>query len=149
MLVWSLCQTAGRGQGSHIWLSEPGGLYFSLLLNPDFSTVQAADLLSSFARHFIAYAADKWHLSLRLKPPNDVWADQGKLMGILVENSFLGNQLEYCIMGIGLNVYQSFTGKKLDFSAVSLCELTDQSIDMETLLYELVQTWDTSFLEGK
>jgi BirA family biotin operon repressor/biotin-[acetyl-CoA-carboxylase] ligase len=149
VLVWAHKQTKGRGQGTHEWLSEPGGLYFSLLLDPDFDVIQPVDLLVCFAEHFIGFASRKWGICPWLKPPNDVWVENRKLMGILIENSFLGRKLEYCIMGVGINVNQSFAGRGLDFPAVSLRELIGTPVDLEPFLCELLQEWDNSRLNGK
>jgi len=149
VLVWTHTQTKGRGQGTHEWLSEPGGLYFSLLLAPDFDLIQPVDLLVCFAEYFISFAGRKWGISPWLKPPNDVWVENRKLMGILIENSFLGRNLEYCIMGVGINVNQLFSGRELGFPAVSIRELIGSEVELWPFLYELLREWDDSRLNGK
>jgi BirA family biotin operon repressor/biotin-[acetyl-CoA-carboxylase] ligase len=141
-LVWAKKQTAGRGQFERKWLSENGGLYFSVLLEPDFKFLQPKVLVQSFANHFISYCLNNYGIKLWLKEPNDVYYEDKKLVGILTENSFLGNSLEYCIMGIGINVNQKFSEKTMDFSAVSLSELTGEEFVLEKLLESILQDWE-------
>src|SRR5712692_810856 len=43
-LVWAGEQTAGRGRRGHTWASPPGNLYLSLILRPDGTAAQAAQL---------------------------------------------------------------------------------------------------------
>ena len=42
-----------------------------------------------------------------IKWPNDIYVGEKKICGILIENQFKGNNFEYAIIGIGLNVNQT------------------------------------------
>ena len=91
-------QTAGRGRRGRGWVSEPGAsLIFSLglPLNPaDWSGLSLAVGVS---------LAESLDPAVRLKWPNDLWWEDRKLGGILVETANVGSQ-RYAILGIGLNV---------------------------------------------
>lgn len=87
-------QTAGRGRADRQWLSAPGNLHASLLLNlvcPPTAVPQLA-LLAGVAtldaiRQADARGRDGGLTGLRLKWPNDILIGQAKCAGILVESS--------------------------------------------------------------
>ncbi len=90
-------QTKGRGRGDHAWASMPGTLCFSLNLRPhpilSFTAIELAVILTDF---FSLKGRE-----LRLKWPNDLWAeDKKKCGGILVQ----GAQANF-LAGIGINLF--------------------------------------------
>jgi len=91
-------QTAGRGRVGKGWHSRPGqSLTFSLALplSPaDWSGLSLA-VGVSLAEHL--------HPQVRLKWPNDLWWQERKLGGILVETASVGER-RYAVIGAGLNV---------------------------------------------
>jgi BirA family biotin operon repressor/biotin-[acetyl-CoA-carboxylase] ligase len=114
--VLALEQSAGRGRLGRRWMSPPGGLYLSVVLRPAFP-VERWPLIGLACALGTAAGAEA-HLRLpggrreavsrdgggvggpvRLKWPNDLLLDGGKVGGILVEAS--GGA---AICGIGLNV---------------------------------------------
>ncbi len=105
-VVWAGEQTAGRGRRARGWRSPPGNLYCSTVLRPDCAPAAAMQLGFAAA---IAVAETVAPLlddtaRLRLKWPNDVLLDGQKLAGILPEASVSGRQVEWLVMGIGINV---------------------------------------------
>ncbi len=103
-LVWAHAQTAGYGRKSRPWVATPGeSLTFSFVAYP----TEPLPLWS--ARIAIALyetAALYTTIPLFLKWPNDLYAPQGKLAGILIEAQWQGEALSAVFVGIGLNVYQ-------------------------------------------
>ncbi len=109
LLVLTARQTAGRGRGASRWASAPGALTFSLLLEavthhlppenrPRVALV--AGLAVCEALEPLSPRAD-W----RVKWPNDVFANGGKLCGILCESA--PSDSRRLIVGIGINVNNS------------------------------------------
>ena len=103
--LWILArrQTAGRGRRGRAW-SDPAGNFAASLLFPPGGDIAHAPL-----RGFVAGLALLDALSalaaldagrLRLKWPNDLLLDGGKLAGILVEGAGQGR----LIVGIGVNL---------------------------------------------
>jgi BirA family transcriptional regulator, biotin operon repressor / biotin---[acetyl-CoA-carboxylase] ligase len=104
-IVMAETQTAGRGRRGRSWLSPPGmNLYVSCLKRFDagFASLSGLSLATGVivlrALHALGITGPK------LKWPNDVLAESGKLAGILVELS--GEYQGPCaaIVGIGLNL---------------------------------------------
>jgi BirA family biotin operon repressor/biotin-[acetyl-CoA-carboxylase] ligase len=101
--VWAREQTGGRGRRGRRWASPAGNLYCSTILRPDCAAPRAAEL------GFVAAlaVADLVHdgRSVRVKWPNDVLVDGGKLAGILPESSIAQDgRVEHVVLGIGVNV---------------------------------------------
>ncbi|MDQ6882189.1 MAG: biotin--[acetyl-CoA-carboxylase] ligase, partial [Pseudomonadota bacterium] len=95
-------QSAGRGRLGRIWQSRGGdSLTFSLglMLAPaDWSGLSVAVGVS---------LADALHPRIQLKWPNDLWLDDRKLGGILIETAGTGegpSTARYAVVGVGINV---------------------------------------------
>ena len=97
MLV-AQAQTAGRGRMGREWHSTPGdSLTFSLglpLAPPDWSGLSLAAGVS---------VAESLHPAIGLKWPNDLWWQDRKLAGILIETALFGTQ-RYVVIGVGVNI---------------------------------------------
>lgn len=97
-------QTAGRGRFNRRWISQDGGLYFSVLIKP-----QQTDSWPNFTQLMglsLCRAIEKVFPNTYLKWPNDVLADGKKLCGILSEGVLSGGRLEGMVIGTGVNVGQ-------------------------------------------
>lgn len=102
-VVWAREQTGGRGRRGRVWASPVGNLYTSTLVRPDCPAARAAELgfVSALAVADIVPAGRQ----VRVKWPNDVLVDGGKVAGILPESSIAGDgKAEHVILGIGINV---------------------------------------------
>lgn len=105
----AVCQTSGRGRGSHTWLSQAGqNLTFSLILKPKegFLLSNEAVRLTHLATVALCFYLEELGLKPRIKWPNDIWVGDKKICGILIENSFTGGSLSSSIIGVGLNLNQ-------------------------------------------
>ena len=101
--VWAREQTGGRGRRGRSWASPPGNIYCSTILRPDCSAQQAAEI--GFVAALAVADLVPRERAVRLKWPNDVLVDGGKVAGILPESSIgQGGKVEYVVLGIGLNV---------------------------------------------
>jgi len=124
-------QTAGRGQRGSLWQSEPEkNLLFSLLLRPDFLEPRFAFRLTATVATGVANALAEICPDLKLKWPNDVYVNDRKLGGMLIETVISGNSIDRAICGIGLNVNQL----SLPEQAISLAEISGRELDTEDLL---------------
>jgi BirA family biotin operon repressor/biotin-[acetyl-CoA-carboxylase] ligase len=131
-------QTAGRGQLKNVWESEPGeNLLFSIVLCPDFLEIRRQFMLSKVVTLGIYKALNKYVDSLKIKWPNDIYAGNQKLGGILIENSVMSGLLKSAVVGIGLNVNQTVFYSDAP-NPVSLQLLTNQHYDCEIILSEIL-----------
>ena len=99
-------QTAGRGRRGRAWVSEPGNLYASLLLNDPGPAERAAELSFVTAlsvRDAIAQEAPALTPRLAFKWPNDVLLAGDKVAGILIEGEVTRGEPATVVVGIGVN----------------------------------------------
>lgn len=101
-------QSQGRGRLGRSFFSPKGdGLYLSLLLRPKMS---AERLLVTAQAAVAVYRAvrEVCGLTLDIKWVNDLYLNGRKVCGILSEgqSSFESGQIEFVIVGIGLNLYE-------------------------------------------
>lgn len=102
-VVWAREQTGGRGRRGRSWASPAGNLYTSTVLRPDCPAARAAELgfVAALAVADIVAAGR----AVRVKWPNDVLIDGGKVAGILLESAIAQTGVaEHVIAGIGINV---------------------------------------------
>lgn len=131
-------QTAGRGQRGNTWESESGkNLTFSLISYPieiepakQFVLSQAVslgiiDFLSSYSDGFSV----KW--------PNDIYWQEKKICGILIENTLQYDSIKSCVIGIGININQTVFRSDAP-NPVSLSNVTGETYDLKSCLTPLL-----------
>ncbi len=134
-VVYTPSQTAGRGQKGNSWESENGkNLTFSLLLKrppvkarDQFYLSEAAAL--AVVEALSAEAGDNF----TVKWPNDVYWQDKKACGMLIENSLDGSDIDTSIVGIGINVNQERFLSDAP-NPVSLINITGRKHDLMALL---------------
>lgn len=102
-------QTKGRGQIGSRWESEPGqNITQSVIFYPTFLPVsqqfQLNKAIALAVRDCIAKYVEK---PVLVKWPNDVYVEESKIAGILIQNSVAGSLLQSSVAGIGINVNQA------------------------------------------
>ncbi|TAJ25152.1 MAG: biotin--[acetyl-CoA-carboxylase] ligase [Reyranella sp.] len=102
-VVWAREQVGGRGRRGRSWASPVGNLYSSTILRPECAAPRAAELgfVAALAVGDLVPAGR----AVRLKWPNDVLVDGGKVAGILLESAIgQDGRVEHVVAGIGVNV---------------------------------------------
>lgn len=101
-------QFQGKGQRGSSWVSEPGkNLTTSILLKPYFLPIdQQFALSAAVATAVVMWLKNKTEQQVTVKWPNDIYVDNKKIAGILIENKLKGNKIEASIIGIGININQ-------------------------------------------
>lgn len=104
-LIIAESQTAGRGRRGRRWVAPAGRcLLFSLLLRPALPPERLFALTMAAGLAVRGAIMDQLGLMPALKWPNDVYIAGRKAAGILVESAFAGRELEFVVVGIGINV---------------------------------------------
>ena len=99
------CQSGGRGRQGHSFYSPKGmGIYFSILTRPKESSGDALTITTHAAVAVVRAVKELYDISLSIKWVNDLFLNGKKVCGILAEGKFCP-ALEYCIMGIGINLF--------------------------------------------
>ncbi len=141
-------QTKGKGQRGNQWESEPGkNLTFSLVLYPKSLSIKDQFYLNMITSLGICSALRNFLSSgIKVKWPNDVYVNNRKICGILVENALKGSTIEQTVIGIGLNVNQTeFIVEK----ATSMADLTLMNYDLNEVFDKVVQSIEKYYLQLK
>ncbi|MDR3340207.1 MAG: biotin--[acetyl-CoA-carboxylase] ligase [Candidatus Symbiothrix sp.] len=152
MVVFTEKQTAGRGQQGTSWESEPGkNIACSILLYPDFLPVKQHFLLSEAVAIGIKSVLDTYISRVSIKWPNDIYYEEKKIAGILIENELMGDKFMQSVIGIGLNVNQNTFRHDIP-NPVSLKQILGENISVTPLLEAIVEsvlTWYEKLKAGE
>ena len=130
-------QTEGKGQRGNSWESEAGkNIMCSILLYPSFLPFQRYFLLSEAISLGVKETLNAYTAGITLKWPNDVYHDNHKIAGILIENELTGNKFHSSVVGIGVNINQEHFLSNAP-NPISLKQITGLNHDTEVLLKEL------------
>jgi len=100
-------QTNGRGQKGNTWESAVGeNLTFSILVKPKFIKAEDQFLISQITTLGIVKYLRNRGITASIKWPNDIYVNNRKICGILIEHYLGGDKLSASIIGIGLNLNQ-------------------------------------------
>ena len=128
-------QTHGRGQFDRVWESKPKeNLLFSILIK-DLKMNQVPTLkdivLKSLQDFFSQY-----HIYPQFKEPNDLYVNDHKICGILIETRNQESEIDYAIIGIGINVNQTRFSYVL---ATSMKNLKHQDFDLDQVFKSYIK----------
>lgn len=146
-VYWTDEQLAGRGRGSHGWISAAGeGLYVSVLLRPQIPAARlallpfAAGLAAAEAIRTVTSFAPAPGLEIDLRWPNDLLIGPRKTGGILVEAGTSSEGLPHAVLGVGINVHQRAFPPDLATPATSLDLEANRHIARQALLLALLKS---------
>lgn len=143
-------QFAGRGQRQNTWYAQPGkNITASILLNPSFLNINNQFDLNRAVSVGIQRALKPiLGNKLKVKWPNDIYYDDYKVGGILIENILFSNILKHAIVGIGLNVNQDEFPQDVT-NASSVKQILHRDYDLKVLLSDLCSGIEAAYLELK
>jgi len=134
-------QTAGKGMGSNGWESEVGkNLTFSLAMDVSFLPAERQFLLSKAVALGLIHALDALlpEEKLHIKWPNDIYFENRKLAGILINSTIKANMMDVSIIGIGLNVNQ-MQFQDWPTHPISMKQITGKEYDLQPLLEQVAE----------
>lgn len=136
-------QTHGRGQRGSTWLTtKDENLTFSFALYPkNFLSSKSFDL-NVIVCLGIQKTLKQYGLDARIKWPNDIYVNNRKVCGVLIENRLAGANIQTSIVGVGVNVNQisfpkSIAGKT---TSMRLESIAKDEIDIQNLCLGLLTT---------
>jgi BirA family biotin operon repressor/biotin-[acetyl-CoA-carboxylase] ligase len=151
-IILARSQTQGRGRKDRTWISPSENLYFSLVLRPKISAAkisQISFIAITALRNSIAKIANN---SVLAKWPNDLLIDEKKVAGLLLESKISGENCEFVVLGIGLNIESNpdnvifLAGNLKDFGITISIELALQNFLDE--FEKLYQNWHDFGFKG-
>ncbi len=135
-------QAAGKGQGTHTWESEKGkNLLFSIKVYPHWIPVRRQFVLSMAGALAVKDALDSYVENIILKWPNDVYWNDKKISGTLIENTIDSKGIKSCVFGIGLNVNQLVFHSDAP-NPVSLAQILGHEVDRDEVLEKILDGFE-------
>ena len=150
LVIFAEHQTAGRGQRSNRWESAADkGLWFSILLRPDIPVAESARLTNWAAETISKTIREQLALRATIRLPNDVYINERKIAGVLVEMRVMKGGGYVAIVGIGLNVNQTSEefSEEVRSRAISLAIATGSQIDRRGFAVALLRNLDQTYRE--
>lgn len=143
-------QTDGKGQRGNAWTSPAGAnLLSSFVLFPKhilprqqfmlnmFTSLAVLDVLIELG---IQEASVKW--------PNDIYIQDKKVAGILIQNNIGSHAINASVIGIGINVNQTSFAEHLP-NPTSVYSALGKKMDIEVLLEHLCYFLEKRYLQSK
>ncbi len=132
-------QTMGKGQAGNGWESQARkNLTISIILKPSFLEPSKQFYISKIIALAIYDFLNDILENVSIKWPNDIYVNNDKIAGILIENSLIGSKFEYSVVGIGVNINQKEFSSEL-MNPTSLIRETGKIYDLSKLLNNLIQ----------
>jgi|TARA_B100000287_G_scaffold405115_1_gene428425 BirA family biotin operon repressor/biotin-[acetyl-CoA-carboxylase] ligase len=117
--IYTIKQTLGRGRLNRKWISNEGDLTCSFLLKKKIEAENIGKVNLFIAYRILLLLKKKLpEINFKIKWPNDIYVDNKKIGGILIETTITKKEIDFFIIGIGINIKSS--PKHLDYETVSL-----------------------------
>jgi BirA family biotin operon repressor/biotin-[acetyl-CoA-carboxylase] ligase len=151
LVVLSEVQRSGKGRVGRLWFSPAGGVWLSILLRPKIDPLHAPKITLMAGVVVAKTIHELYGLNAKLKWPNDVLINGKKVCGILTEMSSDRHNIDYIVVGIGINANLKLSAfpNKLHNSVTSLMLETGHDIQRLDLLIELLNSFDELYLKFK
>ena len=142
-------QAAGRGRRGREWVSPFGAnLYLSMYWRLDAGMAAAMGLSLVVGVAVVEALEDMGVEGVKLKWPNDLYHNDKKLAGILVELSGQSGGAAHIVIGLGLNLSMDPTTSGIGQPWTSLQEVCDGKVpDRNDLAQALINAWDKSLVD--
>ena len=143
-VVVTSVQTNGKGQRGSQWFSQPyKSLTFSVLLKPIFlSPIHAFDLSICVALA-LSDSLNKLRSGFKIKWPNDIYFEDKKIAGVLIENQMNRSVYQNAVVGIGLNVNQLHFDKLSN--AISLKQILGIEFPVEKVMEHICESLEARY----
>ncbi|MCK4443150.1 MAG: biotin--[acetyl-CoA-carboxylase] ligase, partial [Thermoplasmata archaeon] len=126
-------QTKGRGRNGSLWESPEGGLYMSVILRPAVWASESHKLVYLAGNAAASALAGTIEKRIEIKWPNDLIYAEKKVGGVLCEGYSVGRELEFGIIGIGINTNVTGFAPDLVGKATSVHQITGFELDNDKL----------------
>jgi BirA family biotin operon repressor/biotin-[acetyl-CoA-carboxylase] ligase len=143
-LVIASEQSKGKGRLDRVWESPKGGVFMSLILNPDIHPKAASKLTLLSGLAVIRAIKSLYDLDAKLKWPNDIILNDKKLGGVLSEMEGEAERVNFVVVGIGIDANCEVS---VDMPTTSLKEEIGREVDIIQLVRETLKQFEVLYNE--
>ena len=137
-------QTKGRGRLTRTWISDEGGLYFSIILRPVIPPVLSFRINFAASLCLTQILRRLFSINALVKWPNDILVDGAKLCGMLSELEAEVDKVSFINLGVGININNNPAPKEQ--KAVSLKALLGKVVERRIILSEFLDEFEAMTL---
>lgn len=130
-------QKRGKGRQGRHWTSPKGGIYLSCILRPEIEPKEVAKITLVTAVAVCASIREIANVPAMIKWPNDIIIKKKKACGILTEMKAEQDEVEFVIVGIGVNV--DMPTNLLPKGATSLAKEADERVSKVALTKKILE----------
>ncbi|MBI5829646.1 MAG: biotin--[acetyl-CoA-carboxylase] ligase [Chloroflexi bacterium] len=150
-VVVAEAQTAGRGRAGRVWVTPPGGaVAMSLILRPRVAPAHLTQMAMLGGLAVAEGIRAMCGVAAELKWPNDVLVAGRKVAGVLAEASFAGEQLDWVVLGMGVNVNAGPPpAVALDASRAATCLAAEVGylLERESVMSAILSAFDARYAQ--
>ena len=133
-------QTRGRGRLKRQWLSDDGGLYFTMVLRPDIPVLLSSRVNFLASLTLVHVLRELFQIDAAVKWPNDILVDGRKISGMLSELEAETDRVLFINIGMGINVNND--PAVVEPGASSLKKITGREISKKMLLARFLDEFE-------
>lgn len=146
-VVLAETQTAGRGRLARPWDSPQGGIWMSIILKPKIPMAQAYRINMAVSVALARAISGLYGLEAKIKWPNDILIGERKLCGILMEISAEVDQLDYAVVGIGINTNLDVSVFPEKWRATSISKELGSNVSRTDLIQRILQEIEETYIK--
>jgi len=131
-------QLEGRGQRGSKWESEVcQNLTFSILFKPVNILSTEQFIFSQISTIGVVKYLSSKNIKAKIKWPNDIYVENKKICGILIENTLSSDRLSASIVGIGLNLNQIKFSPNIPNPTSVVLELNKSNLFLDSIKLDI------------
>lgn len=141
-LVIAETQDRAKGRRGRGFFAPPGsGIWMSLILKPQIPPVEAS-MITLIGAMAVRDMLESYGLDGGIKWPNDLVVDKKKITGILTEMSAGPDQINYIVLGIGINVNMKEFPEELKESAISMAMVSGKNYHRAEIIQRVMKSFE-------
>ena len=133
-------QISGRGRLNRRWLSEEGGLYFTMVLRPDLPPVLSFRISFLASLTLARILNELFKIDARVKWPNDILVNELKISGMLAELEAEADRIAFINIGVGLNVNNDPSA--IQPAATSIKDILGKPVSKKDILFRYLDAFE-------
>ena len=147
LALFTLEQKNGRGRMNREWISKKGDLICSFLINKKINIKEIGKVNIWFSQILLNLIKTEIpNQNFKIKWPNDIYFDDKKLGGILIETNIVNNEIQNIVIGLGLNFIS--TPRHLNYKTICISDFS-KKIKPLTFFISLVLEMNKSLINFK
>jgi len=139
-------QTMGRGRLKRIWLSDEGGLYFTVVTRPDIPLIMSSRVNFMASVFLVKALRGLFGIEAVVKWPNDILIGGRKISGMLSEMEAEADLVSFINIGIGVNVNNDPVPEEP--MSTSLKRLIGKNVSRKEILNRFLSLFEKGVKEG-